>query len=84
MIGRNMEEPQTARSGARTPALIGIALIVGGFVLAELAVEVLFSSQDPAGKGMAGGLFFFAFLIAGVVFLILASVRAIRGRAKSA
>jgi hypothetical protein len=77
-----METSPRPRPRAWIPALIGLALIVGGFVLAELAVEVLFSTQDPAGKGMAGGLVFFVFLIAGVVFLIAAAVIAIRNRAK--
>ena len=79
---RNVEEPQTARSGARTPALIGIALIVAGFAAAS-GIDVLLPGQDPAGKGMAAGLLFFAAVIPGLVFLIAAAIRAIRGRAKS-
>ena len=77
-----MEEALTARSGARTPALIGIALIVAGFAAAS-GIDVLLPGQDPAGKGMAAGLLFFATVIPGLVFLLVAAVRAIRGRANS-
>ena len=78
-----METSPKPRPRAWIPALIGLGLIVGGFVFAELAVAVLFANQDPAGQGMSGGLVFFAFLIAGLAFLIVAAVLAIRNRSRS-
>jgi hypothetical protein len=77
-----METPQPSRPRARTPALIGIGLIVGGFVLTG-TVDFLFMGQDPAGKAMAAGFAFVGFALAGLVFLIAAAVVAIRNRARS-
>jgi hypothetical protein len=77
-----METSPQPRPRAWIPALIGLALILGGFVLTG-TVDFLFMGQDPAGKAMAAGFAFVGFALAGLVFLIVAAVVAIRNRARS-
>jgi membrane protein implicated in regulation of membrane protease activity len=74
-----METAPKPRHRAWIPALIGLGLIVGGFVVTG-TVDFLFMGQDPAGKAMAAGFAFIAFGLAGLVFLIIAAVVAIRNR----
>ena len=77
-----METSPEPRPRAWIPALIGLGLIVGDFIISS-SVDFLFMGQDPAGKAMAAGFAFFGFALAGLVFLIVAAVVAIRNRARS-
>jgi len=63
--------------------ILGLALIVGGFLLAS-AIDVLLPGQDPAGKGMAAGMLFFAGAVSGIAVLIAAGVRAVRRKRSDA
>lgn len=75
------QEKPPDKSRAARIALIGLGLIIGGFVLASTS-ELIFPGQDPAGKAMAAGLIFFAGLLSGIVALVAAGVMAIANRRK--
>jgi hypothetical protein len=69
------------RKPAGRLALVGLVLILLG-VGAASSPDILFPGQDPAGKGMAAGLLFFAGVGSGLVVLIIAAVRRLRGPAR--
>jgi hypothetical protein len=69
------------RKSAGRLALVGVILIVLGIGAAS-SPDILFPGQDPAGKGMASGLLFFAGAGSGLVVLIIAAVRWFHRRAR--